>query len=76
MDVSNLDRFADRPHDPRKGLLVGVVRVVLWLLLGAAMVGNVVANAVGANYVVHLVSIAVSGVCIVALTSWYGPTSR
>jgi hypothetical protein len=31
-------------------------------------VANVVANAVGANFLLHLASIAVSGVCIVALT--------
>jgi hypothetical protein len=57
-------------------LRVGAARAVLWLLLGAAMAGNVVANAVGATSVFHLASIAVSGVCIVALMSWYGSASR
>jgi hypothetical protein len=76
MHVSNPDRFADRPHHPRRGLLVGVVRAVLWLLLGAAMVGNVVANAVGGNFLLRLASIAVCCLCVVALTSWYGSTRR
>jgi hypothetical protein len=40
------------------------------------MAGNVVANAIAANAVFHLASIAVSGACIVALTSWYGPSGR
>jgi hypothetical protein len=55
---------------------VGVARVVLWLLLAAAMAGNIVANAIAANAAFHLASIAVSGACIVALTSWYGPSGR
>jgi hypothetical protein len=72
----NPGRFADQPDQPQGGVRVGVARGVLWMLLAAAMAGNVVANAVGANVVFHLASIALSGVCTVALTAWYGSASR
>jgi hypothetical protein len=72
----NPGRFADQPRRLPGGVRVGVARGVLWMLLAAAMAGNVLANAVGASVVFHLASTALSGVCIVALTAWYGSTSR
>jgi hypothetical protein len=44
--------------------------------LAAALAGNVVATAIGANVVFHLASIAVSGACIVALTAAHRSPTR
>ncbi len=72
----NPGRFADQPLHPRRRFPVGAARAVLWLLLAAALAGNVVATAIGANVVFHLASIAVSGACIVALTAAHRSPTR